>query len=147
MPRPHYGAAIDRPENSKFLPISEFVWQQPQDSQLYDIQRNSTANIQRKNDVKAQTLPIRETLSQVSRSDTESLLENQTGSTPVQCLNNSKKQQNEIQTNETNMKTYDSGDDNIPPPKNNFTNGKATCEGSYYQVSMNFTSYCPPKLS
>ena len=57
------------------------------------------------------------TSSQVSGSDTESLLENQTRSTPVQCPNDSNKQQNEIQPNETDMTTHDSGDDNIPPLK------------------------------
>ena len=70
-----------------------------------------------RNDVEAQTWPITETSSQVSGSDTESLLENQTRSTPVQCPNDSKKQQNEIQPNETDMTTHDSGDQNIPPPK------------------------------
>ena len=62
-------------------------------------------------------MPIKETSSQVSGSDTESLLENQTRSTPVQCPNDSKKQQNEIQRNEPDMTTYDNGDDNISPPK------------------------------
>ena len=38
-------------------------------------------------------------------------------STPVQCPNDSKKQQNEIQRNETGLTTYDNGDDNIPLPK------------------------------
>ena len=47
----------------------------------------------------------------------ESLLENQTRSTPVQCPNDSKKQQHEIQRNETDMTTYDSGDVNISLPK------------------------------
>ena len=60
---------------------------------------------------------MKETSSQVSGSDTESLLENQTRSTPVQCPNASKKDRNEIQPNETDMTTNDSGDDNIPPPK------------------------------
>ena len=36
---------------------------------------------------------------------------------PVQCPNDSKKQQNEIQRNETDMTTYDNGDDNISPPE------------------------------
>ena len=42
---------------------------------------------------------------------------NQTRSTPVQRPNDSTKQQPEIQRKETDMKTYDSGDYNIPPPK------------------------------
>ena len=57
------------------------------------------------------------TPSQLSGSDTESLQEKQTWSTPVQCPNNSKKQQHEIQRNETDMTTYDNGDDNISPPE------------------------------
>ena len=58
-----------------------------------------------KYDVESQTLPIKETSPQVSGSDTESLLENQTKSMPVQCLNDSKKQQHEIQRNKTDMTT------------------------------------------
>ena len=50
----------------------------------------------RKKDVEAQTWPIKETLTQLSGPDTESLLRNQTRSTPVQCLNDPKKQQHEI---------------------------------------------------
>ena len=53
--------------------------------------------MKRKNDVEAQTLPIKETAYPVSGSDSESLLENQTRSRPVQCPNDSKKQQHEIQ--------------------------------------------------
>ena len=44
-------------------------------------------------------------------------MENQTGSTPVQCLNDSKTRQFEIQRNETDMTANDSGDDNNSPPK------------------------------
>ena len=69
------------------------------------------------NDVEAQTSPIKETTSQVSGSDTESLLENETRNIPVRCLNDSKKQQNEIQRNETDMTIYDNGDDNIYRPE------------------------------
>ena len=67
--------------------------------------------------VEAQTSPIKETSSQVSGSDTESLLEKQTRNTPVQCPIDFKTQQNEIQRNETDLTTYDNGDDNISPPK------------------------------
>ena len=67
-----------------------------------------------KKDIEAQTLPIKETSSQISGSNRESLPENQTRSTPVQCP---KKQQNEIQRNETDITTYDKGDDNISPPE------------------------------
>ena len=70
-----------------------------------------------KNDVEAQTSPIKETSSQVSGSDTESLLENQTRSTPVQNPNDSKTPQNEIQRDETYLRTYGNGDGNISLPK------------------------------
>ena len=67
--------------------------------------------------VEAQTPPKKETSSQVSGSDTESLLENQTRSKTVQCPNESKTQQNEIQRDETDLITYGNGDDSISPPK------------------------------
>ena len=70
-----------------------------------------------RNNVEAQTSPIKETSYQVTGSDTESLLENQTRSTPVQCPKDSKKQQKEIQGNETDMTTCDNGDDNISSPE------------------------------
>ena len=70
-----------------------------------------------RNDVEAQTSPIKETSSQISGSDTESLLENQIRSIPVQCPNDSNKQQNEIQRNEIGLATYDNGDDNISLPE------------------------------
>ena len=70
-----------------------------------------------KNDVEARTSPLKDTLSQVSGSDTESLLVNQTRSIPVQCPNDSNKQQNEIQRNEIGLTTYGNGDDNISPPE------------------------------
>ena len=70
-----------------------------------------------KNDVEAQTSPIRETSTQKSGSDTESPLESQTRSIPLQCLDDSNNQQDEIQRNELNLTTYDDGDDNISPPE------------------------------
>ena len=66
------------------------------------------------NDVEAQTSPIKEISSQATGSDTESLLETQTRSIPVQRPNDSKKQQNEIQRNE---RDDGNGDDNISPPE------------------------------
>ena len=117
MLRLHSGTAIDRPETTKLPPIPEVVWQQPQETQLIDIRNNSTTNIRNENDVEAQTSPIKETLPQLSGSDTESLLENQTSNTSVKCPNNSKEQQHRIQRNEADMTTYDNGDDNISPPK------------------------------
>ena len=126
MPRLYLGAAIDTPETTKLPPIPEVVWQQAQETHLFDIHNNSATNFnnstqtpesKRKNDVEAQTSPIKETLPQVSGSGTESLLENQTRSTPVQCINDPKKPHYEIQRNETDMATYDNGDDNFSPPK------------------------------
>ena len=126
MPRLHSRAAIDRPETTKLPPFPEAVWYQPQDTHLSDMLKNSTTNInnsthtpefKRKNDVESPASSIKETSLQVPRSDTESLLENKTRSTPVQCPNNSEKQQIGIQRNETDMTTVHSGDDNNSPPK------------------------------
>ena len=76
-----------------------------------------THTLREKNDVEAQTWPIKETLSQVSGSHTESLLGNQTRSIPVECPNDSKKQQNEIQRNEIGLATYGNGYDNVSRTK------------------------------
>ena len=126
MPRLHSGAAIDRAEVSPLTlpPTPEVVWQQSQETYLTIIHNDLTNETHKdthtpkqKNDVAAQTSPIKETSSQVSGSHTESLLENQSRSIPVQCPNDSKKQQNEIQRNKTGLTTYANGDDNISPPK------------------------------
>ena len=128
MPRLHSGVAIDRPEVTRLTlpPIPEVVWQQPQKTHLTNIHNFLTNKTQKdtyipefkqRNDVEAQTSPIKETSSQISGADTESFLENQTRSIPVQGPNDSKKQHNEIQRNETDMRTYDNGDDNISPPE------------------------------
>ena len=128
MPRLHSGAAINRLEvtHLKLPPIPEAVWQQPQEIHLTNIhivltdethENTHIAESKQKNDVEAQTLPIKETPSQVSGSDTESLLENQTRSTPIQCPNDSKKQQNEIQRDERDLTIYGNGDVNNFPPK------------------------------
>ena len=125
MPRHHSGAAIDRPEITHLTlpPIPQVVWQQPQETHVINF-HNALTNETQKNThinelkqtvyLEAQTSPIKETSSQVSGSDTESFPENQTRSTPLQCPNDSKKQQQQIQPNETDMTTHDSGDDNIP---------------------------------
>ena len=70
-------------------------------------------DFKQKNDVQSQTSPIKETSSQVSGSDTELLPENQTRSIPVHCPNDSKKQQSEIQRDETDLTTYSNRHDNI----------------------------------
>ena len=88
MPRLHPGAAIDRLEviHLTLPPIPEVVWQQLQETYLTNIHNVGTNETHKdtyipeciqKNDVEAQTSPRKETSSQVSRSDTESLLENQ----------------------------------------------------------------------
>ena len=126
MPRPHSGAAVDRPEvtHLKLPPIPQVVWQQPQETHLTNVHKfltnethKDTHTPKQKNDVEAQTSPIKETSSQVSGSDTESLLQNQTRSTPVHCPNDSKTQQNEIQRKQTNLTTYVNGNENISPPE------------------------------
>ena len=126
MPRLHSGAAIDRPEVTHLTlpPIPEVVWQQPQETHITNINNDLTNKThehthtpKQKNDVEAQTSPLKETSSQVSGSDTESLLENQTRSIPVQCPNDSNKRQNEIQRNEIGLTTYGNRDDNIFPPE------------------------------
>ena len=128
MPLPHSGAAIHRPEvtHLKLPPTPENVWQQPQETHLTDIHNfltNGThkdthiPEFKQKINLEAQTSPIKETSSQLSGSDTESFLENQTRSTPGQRPNDSKTQQNEIQRDETDLTTYGNGDDNSSPPK------------------------------
>ena len=126
MPRLHSEAATDRPEETHLtLPlIPEVVWQQPQETYLINIHNDFTNQThtqthmsKQKNDVEEQTSPLKETSFQVSGSDTESLLENQTRSIPVQCPNDSNNPQNEIQRNEIGFTTYANGDDNISPPE------------------------------
>ena len=70
----------------------------------------------RRSGVQSQTSPIKETSSQVSVSSTEPLLGNQTRSTLVPSLNDSKKPNTKIRRNEIDMMTCDNGDDNISPP-------------------------------
>ena len=126
MPRLHSGATTDRPEVTLLTlpPIPEVVWQQPQKTHLSTIHNDFTNETHKdthmrkqKNDVEAQTSPMKETSSQVSGSDTESSLDNQTRSIPVQCPNDSNKQQNEIQRNEIGWITYGNADDTISPPE------------------------------
>ena len=126
MPRLHSEAATDKPEETHLTlpPIPEVVWQQPQETYLNKIHNDLTNQThtqthmsKQKNDVGAQRSPIKETSFQVSGSDTESLLENQTRSIPVQCPNDSNNQQIEIQRNEIRFTTYANGDDNISPPE------------------------------
>ena len=124
MPHLHSGAAIDRPEVTQITlpPIPEVVWQQPQETHLTNIHNTfpnetnkDTHSPKQKNDVEAQTSPKKETSTRVAGSDTESLLENKTRRIPAQCPNDSKKHQNEIQRDETDLITYGKGDDNISP--------------------------------
>ena len=66
-------------------------------------------------DIKSQTSTLKETSPHLSGSTTETFLRNQTGNTPVQSLNDSKKPQSEVQRHEMNMTANDNGDDNISP--------------------------------
>ena len=117
---------MDRPEitQPKLPPIPEVVWQQPQETHVSNIYQTVTnenhenthmSETKQRSDVESQTSPIKETSPQVSVSSTEPFLGNQTRSAPVQCPKDSKKHQNEIQRNDTDMTTYDNGDDNIYP--------------------------------
>ena len=96
MPQFHSGIAIDRPEttNTTLLSILEVAWQEPPETHLINIHKNSTdqthknthtSEPKRKNDVEAQESRIKETSVQVPGSDTE----NQTRNTPLQCFNDS----------------------------------------------------------
>ena len=69
-----------------------------------------------KSDVESQTLPMKDTSSQVSVSSTEPLLGNQTRSALVPSLIDSEKPNTEIQRNEIKMTTYHNEDDNISLP-------------------------------
>ena len=132
MPRLHSGAASDRPETThvKLPPIPEVVWQQPQEthvSNIYQTVTNEThKNTQmpkskQRSDVESQTLPIKETSTQVSVSSTEPLLGDQTRSALKPSLNDSTKPSSEIQRNENDMLNSDNGDDNISPPAITFS--------------------------
>ena len=127
MPCLHSGAANDRPVTTHITlpPIPEVVWQQPQDTHVLNIYQNLTKETHKnthmpehkqKSDVESQTLPMKETLPQVSISSTEPLLGNQTRSELVPSLKDAKKPNSEIQRNETDMMTCDNGDDNVSPP-------------------------------
>ena len=127
MPRLHSGPAIDRPQTTHLTlpPIPEVVWQQPQETHVTNVHKTLANETQKntqmpeskqRNDVESQTSPMKETSSQVSVSSTEPLPGTQTGSTPVQSLNDSEKPKSEIQRNEIDMTTFDNGDDNISPP-------------------------------
>ena len=70
-----------------------------------------------RSDVKSQMSPMKETSPQDSGSSREPFPGNQTGSTPVQSLNDSKKPQSAIQRLEMNIIANDNGDENISFPK------------------------------
>ena len=89
MPCLHSGAANDRPETTHITlrPIPEVVWQQPQETHVPNIYQNFTKETHKnthmheskqRSDLESQTLPTKDTSSQVSVSSTEPLLGNQT---------------------------------------------------------------------
>ena len=128
-----------------YRPISEIVWQQPQETLSTNIHEYSTTEtlknthlpeIRQRNDVESKTSPMKETPPQVSGSSTERFVGNRTGSTPVQTLNDSKKRESEIQRHERKMTAEDNGDDIVSPPtqlifplNNDFKKWRATSEG------------------
>ena len=116
MPRLHSETANDRPEPTKLQPVPEVVEQQPQEIHSTNIHKTSTTEVNKnthmpeskqRNDVQSKTSPRKETSSKVSGSSMEPLLATQTGSTLIQCPNDSMKQQQAIQRNETDVTTYD----------------------------------------
>ena len=119
MPRLHSGAAVDQPESTKLSAISEVVWQQPQETQLKDMCRNSTTNFERKNDVESQRLPTKKSYLKDPNPIRNHSWKTKLGDRQykVQCPIDSKKQRPEIQRKENDMRNYDSGDDNISPPR------------------------------
>ena len=132
MPRLHFWAATDRPEttNLKLPPIPDVVWQQRQETHLINFHKTSVTETHKnihipeskqRNDVESQTAPLKETSSQVSESSTELLRGNQTGNTPVQSLNNTKKPQSEIQRHEMNITASHDGDDNFSLPNRRYS--------------------------
>ena len=108
MPLIHSGAVIDRPEitHLKLPPIPEVVWQQPQETHVPNIyqkltnetyKNTHTPESKQRTAVESQTLPIKDTSTQLPVSSTEPLLGNQTRSSLVPSLNDSKKPNSEIQ--------------------------------------------------
>ena len=117
---------IDRPEttHSKLPPIPEVVWQHHQETHVPNspqtfisktYKQTHMPELKQRSDVESQTSHMRETFTQVSVSSTEPLLGNQTRSTLVPSLNDSKKPNSQIQRNQINMTTFDNGDDKISP--------------------------------
>ena len=128
MQRLHSGTATERPEITHLTlpPIPEVVWQQPQETHVNNIHETLTKEARKKtrmpkceqrNDVESQPSPMNEISSELSVSSTEPLQENQTRSTLVQSLNDSKKPKSGIQRHEMNITAKDHGDDNVFPPK------------------------------
>ena len=126
MPRLHSGASIDRPETTqlKLPPIPEVVWEQSLETHvpnIYQTCNNEThknthmPESKQSSEVESQTSPIKETSPQISVSNTEPLLGNQTRSPLVLSLIDSKKPSSEIQRHQTDITTCDSGDSNISP--------------------------------
>ena len=128
MRRLHSGSAIDRQEtiNLTLQTIPGVVWLQPRETRSTNIhkipttenpKKNHMSEFKQRNDVEAQSSPMKETSPRVSGSSTGPFLEKQTRSTPVQSLKDCKKRQSEIQRHEMNMTANDNGNENIPRPK------------------------------
>ena len=109
MPRLHSGAANDRPQETHVSIIYQTVTNETH-------KNTHMPESKQRSDVESQTSPIKETSPQVSVSSTEPLIGDQTRSALVPSLNDSTKPSSEIQRNEIDMTTCDSGDYNISPP-------------------------------
>ena len=102
--------------------------------------------LRQRNDVESQMLPTKDTSPQATGCRTELFLGNQTGSTPVQSLNDSKKRHSEILRHEMNTTANNNGDDNIPPPqKKQLHKVKSNLWGMI--LPRNSTCHYPPQLS
>ena len=130
MPRLQSEAAIDRPQTTyttlPLPPFLEVVWQQPPETNINIIHRNPTTEthnntrtlkVKPRSDVESQSSPMKGTSPQVFGSVTEPLLENQTRSAPVQCLNDFHKSQPEIQEINSDTTSNHSGHDNVSSPR------------------------------
>ena len=153
MLRFHSGAAIDRLEITHLIlpPIREVVWEQPQETHVTNVLETLTNKTHKnthmpeskqRNDVESQTSPMKETSPQVSGSSTKPLLGDQTENTSVQCPNDSKKQQQEIQRIESDITTHDNGDDNISPPSSSL----AKFQQFYSECFFHFFLFIPSWL-
>ena len=148
MPRIHSRAAIARPETTKHPPTPEVVWQQPQETHLIEIHKNSTTSIECKIDVESQTSPMRKPYLKYPDSTRSSSWETKQGARQNNASmtprnNNLKSNEMKLtwQSMTVEMKTLP-----CPSENNNFTNWRPTCGGWDYQWILHATlSHSCPK--